>query len=166
MSNKDKPLPRPPQTPFGKKRCFKNEELSEEALSDKMDIAMADIGGTLPKEVNVPQNEQEHLDVTIPTGLPDEELINAVMSGDVELLTRLLKKEHAKSQGSPAPETATSEQSTPEDLPKDDYTLSDEEPSTTNSSIEKHTMMKLFKIASENDVSVDWIINRALKLYV
>lgn len=228
MSKKDKPLPKPPQTPFEKKRRFESSGESETLVSDKMSMAMAEgkldefmndefkdnegarkladmmmgmsgmagmasmggmsgmdgmagmMGGASAKQTPQepapsetattepttaePTATDEHDQVTPPTGPPDEALVKAVMDGDVNTLTAMLQKEHSKRTGEPIASTESSNVKQ-DDLPKDDYTLS-EESSISPSSMEKEVIVKLMKIAQENEVSVDWVINRALKLYV
>ena len=82
---------------------------------------------------------------------PPEDVINAIHSGDVKSVMEILAREHRKRM----PEEAYSpvEEEKKDDTPG----LSDDE---------KETLDRLVKIASENRVSVDWMVLRALKLYI
>jgi hypothetical protein len=180
MSGKEKPLPRPPKTPFGKSR---SEEREEEAplIADRMAAAMAE--GKLEEfmKEEMPDNEYARALASMMMGMtgmmpsgglpapsgqteqvrPEEEIpapsqppadvINAVEAGDVRGMMDLLAREHK--QRNPGSGSALPEEKRTDDMPG----LSD---------IEKETLNQLVTIASENKVSVDWIVLRALRLYI
>ncbi len=178
MTDKRKrPLPKPPASPFGGKRRFGEEEESAPLVADEMARAMAEgkleeflkrempdneharklammmlgMTGMLPPGVHPSQSEatssdssaQEESPDKAPPGLSLEDVTEAARSGDVRGLMELLKKEHEKR--SADPEKA-------------------ETPSF--SATEKETIEKLMGIASQNNLTLDWVILRALKRYI
>jgi len=97
--------------------------------------------------------------------VPSEEIMKATMSGDVKKLTALLKEaaagmgggsdknsQHRVSDGAGAQESASDNDAQPA--------------GTSDGYMEKQQLEMLIRMASENGVSVDWIINRAIKLYL
>lgn len=189
-SPKDKPLPKPPSTPFGRKKSFEHPEEAGSLTADRMAEAMAEgkLDEFLKKEM--PDNEYARNLATmmmgmtgmIPAGEPQEmpsdpvkakeqsgertsaeeaapaaeipdDVRKAVMSGDVNELMGLLRREQEKRapNDEPASEKAHAEPAQPDpNLPK----------------IDKNLIEALVQIAQENSVSLDWIILRAIKLYV
>jgi hypothetical protein len=101
---------------------------------------------------------------------PSKEIINATMSGDTQALAQMLKEEFTKRQGGqPAP--VSPEKDSLKLEPAGDSSNNTKEAAghaegQAEGQIEKHLLLKLIKIASDNDVTIDWVINRALKLYV
>lgn len=207
MSDKNKELPKPPTTPFGRKKRFGDDVQEEPLLSDKMTMAMAggkidefmgkEFGdnenarklasmmmgmsgmgpGVMPQGVtnsgaeekaqNAETPDTPDKSVAPPTEAPPEELMKAAMGGDVKHLAEILKKEHLKRQGKTAAGDAGPEPAPPEPISQEENTEGAAEGAPdSEGAIEKHILMKLIKIATDNDVSVDWVINRALKLYV
>jgi hypothetical protein len=71
-----------------------------------------------------------------------------VGAGDVAGLTELLKKEHARRSGSPVVDSAPPQR--------------ESEPAAA----EQEVIDRLVAIAAENGLAVDWVVLRALKLYV
>jgi len=193
MPEDKKPLPTPPNTPAGRKRRFVDEEPDEELMADKMGMAMA--GGKIEEFMNkeIGDNENARKLTSMMMGMsgmspggimpqgataspdkhepqeadtkesastpPPEEIMNAVMSGDAKSLAEMLKKEHLRRQGAGA--DVSSEKPSQTQAPAN-------EPSqpSAEAEMEKDVLVKLMKIASDNNVSIDWVINRALKLYV
>ncbi len=184
MSEKEKPLPRPPKTPFGKRRSEENDE-SAPLMADRMAAAMAEgkleefmkeempdndyartlaammmgMTGIMPPTVSGegagerPAKSEEAMPPgEMPSAVqPPEDVINAAHSGDIKGVMDILAREHRKrmpdaESGPPAEEKA------------DD--------ASGLSEVEKETLNQLIKIASENNVSVDWAILRALRLYI
>ena len=188
MSEKEKPLPRPPKTPFGRNR-FEQREEDAPLMADRMAAAMAEgkleefmkeempdndyartlatmmmgmTGMILPGAFPSPSGKEaeEHSGKSkevIPPGempsavQPPEDVINAVHSGDVRGVMEILAREHKKRM--PECEAGPVEEGKTEDTAG----LSD---------VEKETLNQLIKIAAENNVSVDWMVLRALKLYI
>lgn len=174
MPKKEKPLPEPESTPFGKRRHFEHSEEDVPLLADQMVKAMAEGGleeflkqefpdneyarklatlmlemtGMLPSEClpSVPEKEPEKPSTI---QLP-EDVINAVKSGKVKELMGLLEREYKKRV--PDAEISLTEEkiAIPQDLTAD----------------EKEIIDQLIKIASENNVTLDWIVLRALRFYV
>jgi hypothetical protein len=190
MSNKEKPLPKPPSTPFGKKRSFDENEKKEPLMADHMAMAMAE--GKLEEflKSNIPDSEHARklaemmmgMTGMMPTGgfsgnpapkteefskepapeehgerssdiQPPEDIVNAVQAGDLQGLMGLLAKEHAKRTGSSITDTSHEEKNSIE-------------PSSAEPAVDKEVIDLLMKIASDNDLSLDWLFFRALKRYV
>lgn len=85
-----------------------------------------------------------------------EDVRNAITSGDLQGLMGLLRKEHQKRHPDAAAETS-----------EETKTPSQQTSSTLQQpAIDKEMIDALVQIASENSVTVDWIILRAIKLYV
>ena len=82
---------------------------------------------------------------------PPEEILKAVQSGDVKSLKELLAREHRKRMPD-ATDSPISEENTARFL---------EQPG-----IEKDLMDSILKIASDNGLTPDWVLVRALKVYV
>jgi hypothetical protein len=179
MSKQDKPLPKPPKTPFGKKKRFEHDKEKTPLLADEMAMAMAK--GTLDDFIQreVPDNEHARKLVEMmmgmtgmmPSGggtkgekaeeqksprekenvsLPDD-VMKAVMSGNTNDVMELLKREHEKRN----PGTGISSEKKEKKVSPDEIT-----------SQEKELAETLKKIADDNSVSVDWLMMRALKLYI
>jgi hypothetical protein len=187
MPKKERPLPKPPKSPFGKGRF---EESREDAplMADRMAAAMAEgrleefmkkempdneyarslaammmgMTGMMPATFSPPVGEEaeghgretEAVNLTgeqSPATQPPEDVIRAVHAGDVKGVMELLAREHKKRMPeaeSGAPDEASGEAAAG---------LGDGE---------KETLNQLMKIASENSVSIDWIVSRALRVYV
>ncbi|HEB02185.1 MAG TPA: hypothetical protein ENI12_03020 [Nitrospirae bacterium] len=212
MAKDKKPLPKPPGTPFGRKRRFEEDSQDESLIADKMGMAMATgnlekfmkeefegsdnahklasmmmgMSGMAPEGFTpqgastIPEEQaasgEAASDETPPSGEapsapsgetpvapPSEEVMKAAMSGDSKALSEMLKKEHLRRQGAGAEvsEEKPAEMQDPAAVPADE-----ESQAAPEAAMEKEVLMKLMKIASENNVSIDWVINRALKLYV
>jgi hypothetical protein len=187
MSEKEKPLPRPPKTPFGRRR-FEEREGDAPLIADKMVAAMAEgkleefmkeeipdndyakalaammmgMTGMMPGAFPFPTGKEtaEHSEKTEEVKPSEEtpsaaqtpkDVMNAVHAGDVKGVMEILAREHKKRM--PEAESTSVEED------RRDHTagLSD---------IEKETLNQLIAIASENSVSVDWMVLRALRLYI
>lgn len=196
MSEHEKPLPTPPNTPFGKKRRFEEPEDKEPLMADRMAMAMAE--GKLDEFMQKAMPENEHarslammmmgMTGMMPPGIPPagvqpggpagieapppssgeaasyeqppEDVVRAAQAGDANALMGLLQREHAKRmqergeepvEGKPAEgEAAKSGSAQAEGI----------------SSEEKDVLDALLRIALDNKLELDWMIARALKLYV
>ncbi len=176
MSEKERPLPQPSESAFGRKGCHEERE-DQTLMADEIARAAAEgrLEDFLGKEV--PDNDYARSLVSMmmgmtgmasvvqppntadepsspasdenPSGAPPE-VIEAVREGDVEGLKELLQKEYVKR--FPAEGQAKTEEA-PTDKP-------------VKSTIERDVIETLVKIASDNDVSLDWLTLRALRLYV
>jgi len=188
MSKDEKPLPKPPKTPFGKARMSEEDKEGQLPLmADQM--AMAAATGNLDEfmQQNIPDNEHARklammmmgMTGMMPGGFPGagaeimqppaaaaqpeqtgeaapetevpEDVRQAIMSGNMDELKGLLIREHQKRTGSaitdipPAPEAGFN---------------------TAPSGIEKEVLDEMIRIASDNSVTLDWLIMRALKVYI
>jgi hypothetical protein len=173
VSEKKRSLPQPSKTAFGRKG--QHEEREDQALmADEIARAAAEgrLEDFLSKEV--PDNDYARSLVSMMMGMtgmasviqppdaagpsspapaenpsePPPDVFEALRSTDVEGLKELLQREHKKRHPEEGPELQK----------KTDTSL--------KPSIEKEVIENLIKIASDNDVSLDWLTLRALKLYV
>jgi hypothetical protein len=191
----ERKLPEPPRKgPFGRKRHFEGEEdRRPDLLAEHMHHAMAQ--GRLEEFLNqeLPDNPMARKLAEMvmgtggahggsghhdrhghkkgkkekkegrgepdgeerPAGPASEELLRAASSGDVQELTRLLAREQKKRSGE---EPAEGEKR------KEEEERAPEAPSPEG--LEKEILDSLISIAGEHGVSLDWLIARALKLYV
>lgn len=185
MSEKEKPLPRPQGSPFGPGKRFEQEngesplfadELAFAASQGKLDefmqknmpdneyaksltMMMMGMTGMLPPEGShsMPKKDNEAASVDVDPSdkaIPEIEApgdaVNAIHSGDVKGLMEILEREHKKR------------------MNDSDSSVRSEDPVIYNAqpNIEKEILDQLIKIASGNNVTLDWIVLRALKLYV
>jgi hypothetical protein len=191
MTKKDHPLPKPPNSAFGRKNRFEQPDEQAALLADRMAAAMAEgkldefikqempdneyarslagmmmgMTGMLPMEspptAPSPDKQQPQSsgsasrDQALPEpGTPAEileDVRKAIEGGDVKNLMGLLRQEHSK-------RTPGSEQSTTEDAATG--------PPSPQPAIDKDQVDALLQIAKDNSVSVDWLILRAIKVYV
>lgn len=188
---KEKPLPKPPNTPFGRKKPFEHEDAQGGLIADRMAAAMAEgkLDEFLKKEM--PDNEYARnlagmmMGMTgmmpdaaapaIPSSsekaeqpgplastIPDQETTSeavpedvkkAIQGGDVQELVGLLRREHRKRMPG-ADQTAAQEPTEPPSQP------------AAPTAIDKDLIDALIQIARDNNVSLDWMILRAIKVYV
>lgn len=186
MPKHEKPLPEPPATPFGRKKTPGHSEEQETLLADRMAAAMAEgtieeflkkempdneyarklatmmmgMTGMLPAEGAQPSlgktGKTPSAENSAPEQMPNpaelpEEVVRAVQGGDVKGLMGLLHREHQKR--SPGSETAPGEETAPPQP-------------AVQPAIDKDIIDTLIRIASDNSVALDWIILRAIKVYV
>ncbi len=175
MSDKEKPLPKPPGTPFRRKRPFEENGSKDPLIADEMAMAIAEgkfeeylqkelpdneyaralakmmmgMTGMLPSESVSAKSKREEAEPS--TSQPPEDVINAVKSGDVKGLMELLTREHKKRMPDAGAVTAEGEKTAP---------------SPVQPVIEKDIIDEFIKIASDNNLSVDWLVFRAIKRYV
>ncbi len=190
MSNKEKPLPKPRNAAFARKKQFGQEEGQDALLADRLAAAMAE--GKLEEflKQEMPDNEYARSLATMmmgmtgmmppadalaahapeirPQPLPSENAVSgqtpsaeevpeevkkAIQGGDVRGLMDLLRREHQKrmpdseTKRKPAAEAAVSQ---PVDQP----------------AIDKEFIDALIQIAKDNSITLDWIILRAIRVYV
>lgn len=190
MSEDETPLPRPPKTAFGKARMSEEEKEGQPPLmADQM--AMAAAMGNLDQfmQQNIPDNEHARklammmmgmTGMMPPGGFPGsgieamqpplaaaqpkqtaeaasetevpEDVRQAIMSGNMEELKGLLMREHARRTGAKVFEE------TPQ--------IHEPGFNTAPSVIEKEVLDELIGIASANSVTLDWLIMRALKVFI
>ena len=178
---RDRALPEPETSAFSRRKRFEDEEKAP-LMAD--DIARAAAEGRLEERFGekIPDCEDSRALVSMLMGMtgissfakpsdneeasaagnssgsvpqPPEEVLKAVRDGDVSGLMGLLRSEHMKrspgDEGPAVPDSAAG--------PK----KSDIAPQPT---IGKDVIDGLIGIASDNGVSLDWLILRALKMYV
>jgi len=189
MSEKENPLPKPPKTPFGKRRAGEDEEgLRQPLMADRMAMAMAEgrldefmkenlpdneqarqlammmmsMTGMMPpmgfsapdreKNAEVPQDKKEENDQDVgkDAGVP-EDILKAVHSGDMLQIMELLRREHQKRTGSEIPLQPTTAEMGGNAAP---------------TGIEKEVLDQMLEIAAANSVTLDWLIMRAMKVYI
>ncbi len=183
MSRKEKPLPTPPNRPFGRGKKSDGEQEKTELTADRMAMAAAE--GKLEEFLNreMPDNEYARnlasmmmgMTGMVPGAQPSpapsenggadaagaaevpEDVRRAIQGGDVQGLMEMLRREHQKrSPGAEAPEAPPAgsigepARSSPQDEP----------------AIDKELIDALIRIAQDNNVTLDWIILRAIKVYV
>ena len=181
MSEKERPLPKPPTTPFGRKRAFEERDENVPLMADRMVAAMAEgrldefmkqelpdseqarslammmmgMSGMMPPQGLPPVKENEPRGDSVNTPAePPEEVMKAAKEGDVKGLMELLQREHKERSDDKG---ATEDSVASENI---------EETSPAIGKVEKETLDQLMDIASRNNLSMDWIILRALRLYV
>ena len=188
MPKKEKPLPKPPSTPFGRKRSFEDNENRGPLMADQMAMAMSQgkldeflqkelpdneharklaemmmgmsgmmpsggfSGNPVPKTEEFTKAPEEHGERSS-EARPPEDIVNAVQAGDLQGLMGLLAKEHAKRTGSSITDTPHEGKNSIA-------------PSSAGPAVDKEVIDLLMKIASDNDLSLDWLFFRALKRYV
>ncbi len=184
MAENERPLPKPPRTPFGKGRSDP-ESGGQGLLADKMAEAAA--LGNLDEylEQELPDSEEARalarmmMSMTgmMPTGsppapregpaaagsaesgsasLPPEDLLRAVQGGDVKGIMGILRREHERRSPGTEPGPAPAEAEAPAKHPSGE----------PRPAIDKALIDALIRIASDNSVTLDWIILRAIKVYV
>jgi hypothetical protein len=190
MSNKEKPLPKPLNRAFGRKKQFEQPEEQDALLADRMAAAMAEgkleeflkrempdneyarnlatmmmgmtgmmpaggasVSSYSPESKEQPQSSENAASGQIPsTEEMPEDVRTAIQGGDVKGLMDLLRREHQKRM----PDTATK--------PPEEAAAA---PQPVNQpAIDKELIDALIRIASDNSVTLDWIILRAIKVYV
>jgi hypothetical protein len=184
-SKKHKPLPKPPHTAFGRKKPGEQSEEEGPLLADRLAAAMAEgkVEDFLKREL--PDNEYARNLTSMMMGMTGmmpmageemaprvsgkteqtapqeaaasaealpEDVRAAVQGGDVKGLTDLLRREHRKRM----PDAEIPRPEAPAGGPV----------SAAQPMIDKDLIDALIKIAGENSVTVDWMILRAIRLYV
>lgn len=180
MSKDEQPLPKPPATPFGRKR-FGEQNEQVPLMSDRIAAAMAE--GKLEEFLKEEMPDNEHAKALVslmmgmtgmmPSGgeslgkaekrMPDDfstsqtqvppDIEKAVKNADVTGLMESLRKEREKrSENSPS---SSAQQDNVHNVQSDSQPV-----------IEKEVIDQLIKISGDNNMSIDWVILRAIKLYV
>jgi hypothetical protein len=185
MTDRKKPLPRPPRKGFGPKRGPATDEplsadrMAEAMTKGKLDeylskefhgneqaqnlarmmmgltgmSAMNPVGGAAPEEVEKPVGSPE-----VP-----EEIQKASLAGDMGRLMQLLKEEHEKRSNPPMDKIKRTTDDRSQGPPG---TEEKQQPESDSSALlDRESIDLLIRIASENHVTLDWVIARAIKLY-
>jgi hypothetical protein len=109
-------------------------------------------GVTAPMPPVQPSADQKIAGAAVP-----EDVFKAVQGGDVKGLMDLLRKEHQKrSPGAALPESAEAGPAPETVAPR----------SSAMPAIDKELIDAMIQIAKDNSVSPDWIVLRAVKVYV
>ena len=187
-TDKEKPLPKPPTTAFGRRKRSEQEDQTT-LIADRMAAAMSEgkleeflqqempdneyarnlatmmmgMTGMMPTggtavSLHTPENREELLSSENVTSARTpsaeevpEDVKKAIQSGDARELMELLRREQQKrrsgAETKPAEEVSTSQ---PVNQP----------------TIDKELIDALIRIATDNSVTLDWIMLRAIKLYV
>jgi hypothetical protein len=188
MSKKEKALPRPKKTPFGRSR-HENEGQDDLLMADRMAMAAAEgrlneyldqempegpyakklanmmmgMTGILPPEPGLHGGEHAQSPISEAASTSQmkedgsspavpQDVVNAVQAGDVEKLKELLARE--KQMRSSDADEASGVVQNPD------------RSQSSPSMIEKDMLDSLMKVAFENKLSIDWLMARALKLYL
>jgi len=186
MSHKDRPLPKPPKTPFGAARASSEQEpdsmlsdrMAEAAIQGKLDEflrselpdseqarslakMMMGMSGMMPEGAGAPPSAAPGVpsagNQPAGTGQFPEEIGGMVQSGDVKGLMDVLRREHQKRSPGSALASAVDTGAAQE--------VAAPHPSGMPA-IDKELVDAMIKIAKDNSVSADWIILRAIKVYV
>ncbi len=178
MSKQEKQLPTPPNRAFSSRKKFSEEEEKMELTADRMAMAAAEgkleeflkkempdneyarnlasmmmgMTGIMPADSEHASQRQENRDAETAgaTEVP-EDVRKAIEGGNVRGLMEMLRREQQKR----SPESAPAESS------KSELAHSQDTPV-----IDKELIDALVQIAQDNNVSLDWIILRAIKVYV
>jgi len=188
MSRKERDLPKPKKSPFGKNR-HENEGQDDLLMADRMALAAAEgklneyleqeipegeyakklatmmmgMTGILPQEGLTPADARQegHSSEAPDSGMVAEEgtspsvpgdVAEAVRAGDVEKLKGLLAREKQRR--------------SPEAVETSEEAGSAGECEAAPSMLEKDLLDALIRVASENNLTIDWLMARALKLYL
>ena len=180
MSDNERPLPKPSNKPFGRRNNFEHQDEPSSLLADKM--AQAAVEGKLDEflKKEMPDNENARnlagmmmgmtgmmpgapsqgvaQPASTPSGTEDantaevpDDVRQAIMGADLEGLMGLLRREYQKRNPDSAAEPR--EEASPI-------------PAASQPGIDKETIDALVSIASDNSLSLDWIMLRAIKVYV
>jgi hypothetical protein len=156
----------------GRLEEFLQHELPEGDHARNLAMMMMGMSGMMPTEMpsGPPQNVPAHGAPPAASGTPaavspevPPEVLAAVQQGDVANLMGILRAEHAKRSGRnaaadesfPAPPATVPASGTP--------VLS---PAEGRAGIDTAIIDELIRIGADNDVTVDWLMLRAVKLYV
>jgi hypothetical protein len=190
MSQNEKPLPKPPSTPFTRKRAGQHNDEQEPLTADRMAQAMAEgkldeflqqempdneaarkmaammmgMTGMMPMggpQMTPPVPSPEQLSPEMlaaeqisPPGEVPEDVRRAIGSGDVKGLKELLRREYLKRTPGATFEAGEEAAAPPPSQPSGMPT------------IDKELIDAMIEIAKENSVTMDWLILRAIKVYV
>ncbi len=190
MSESDRPLPTPPRSRFGRETQqepgaapgmisdrmalaaaegrleeFLQQEIPEGDHARNLAMMMMGMSGMMPTELpaGVPEPVSPHSPASpasdAPAALSAEvppEVLAAIQQGDVANLMGLLRAEHAKRSGLPDATAAAPQAPASPAAPAPEG----------RAGIDAAIIDELIRIGTDNDVTVDWLMLRAVKLYV
>ena len=126
----------------GKLEEFLHKELPDNEHARALAKMMLGMSGILPPEkLSAPPSSPS---------LPPEDVLAAAGTGDIKGLVELLEREHRKRVSSPEGLSEEKEEAAPQDFTQ----------------AQKEAIERMVRIASENDVTLDWIVLRAFKRYI
>lgn len=187
MSKKEKPLPRPPATPFKKKRSFDQGDKKETLMADRMTMSMSE--GKLDEFIKkeLPDNEHARKLAEMMMGM------TGMMHTGFSIKSEPGKGSENKSEPS-QPAEGPSVAAAPDEvveavkgadvnglmelLRREHQKRQGSEPGPAKKekkdppsaqpqpAVEKEIIEQMLKIAHDNNLSLDWIFFRALKKYV
>jgi hypothetical protein len=192
MADKDKALPKPPNKAFGSKKRFEEEDDQSTLIADRMAAAMAEgkldefikrelpdneyarnltsmmmgMTGMLPmsggpaaspspaqEQQPVPSEAAGAEEQITPAAEVPEDVRKAIESGDVKGLKEILRREYLKR--TPGADLGMGEEA------------AQPQPQTSGMpAIDKDSIDAMIQIAKDNSVTMDWMILRAIKVYV
>ncbi len=187
---KEKPLPKPPKTPFGRKRPEETDQEAGSLIADRMAAAMAEgkledflkqempdneyarnlasmmmgMTGMMPSGAEPSGHQASGAKVGTPPAdtVPEqmlsaedvpEDVKKAVQSGDMQGLMEMLRREHRTRMPGAEPDSTEIPEAPPSQA-------------SNMPAIDKDLIDELIKIAEDNSVSLDWMILRAIKVYI
>ncbi len=188
---KDKVLPTPPKMAFGRKRPSEQPDDQSGLIADRMAAAMAEgkieeflkqeipdnefaknlvnmmmgMTGMMPigdhttapqshvKEQQPKSSEKKTMEQISPSAVVPEDVQKAITNGDVKGLKDLLRREFLKR--TPGTDIGMSEEA---------VTLQPQ--SSGMPTIDKDLIDAMVQIAKDNSVTMDWMILRAIKVYI
>jgi len=188
MPKKNRPLPKPPKTPFGRKRRFEDDEKRDTLMADRMAMAMAE--GKLDDffEREMPDSDYAKKLAEMMMGMT-----GMMPAGSMPEKPASRKKASPDKKEPPSPEDLPPAAEPPEgvvdavksadvkglmDLLRKEHIKrqggntesvqkkKDAAPAKNHASIEKEVIEQLIKISADNSLGLDWIVFRALKRYV
>jgi len=188
MPKKNRPLPKPPKSPFGHKRRFEGDEKQDALMADRMAMAMAE--GKLDDFFEREMPDSEHakklaemmmgMTGMMPTGrIPEKPVSKKKVSPDKN---EALSPEDPSFASEPPEGVVDAVKSADVkglmDLLKKEHIKRQggknervkkkkvAAPAKNRASIEKEVVEQLIKISADNGLGLDWIVFRALKRYV
>ena len=189
MSEKEKPLPKPPKTPFGRRRTGE-EEPRQPLMADRMAMAMAE--GKLDEfmKENLPDNEQARqlaMMMMSMTGMGSMMPPMGFPAPGIESAAEARADDQpGQGQETPVPEDVMKavyagdmhqlmellrrehQKRTGSEIPPPPPSSPAGEArfNTAPAGIEKEVLDQLLEIASANSVTLDWLILRSMKVYI
>jgi len=190
MAKKNRPLPRPPKTPFGRKRRFGEEEEPQTLMADRMAMAAAEDRLDEFFEREMPGNEHAKKLAEMMMGMTGMMPGGSISDGSAS--TKNTASRASKKNAAPPENDMQAAAAPPEEVVaavknadvKGLMDLLEKEhskrqgkkgkaaskkgsaPVTNQAAIEKEVVEQLLKISADNNLGIDWLVFRALKRYV
>ena len=134
---------------------FMKQELPDNEHARTLAMMMMGMSGMMPPQ-GLPsvQGNEPRAESVNPPSEPSEDVLKAAKEGDVKGLKDILQREHKKRSSATG---SIGDNIAPEKT---------EDDSPAIGKVEKETLDQLMDIASRNNLSMDWIVLRALRVYV